>query len=386
MRVDELVATALRGETEPPRVPSFVQGVMPNFERAWDDRFGDDVEESALLLTDLKDMTLHAHLGFDSTWCGFGGPAWKAPEGFDAFRKRREAELLTPDQQADGYYLNTNGGVYHHGTLAGHAYTYLVDGSLKNYDEWKEWFGDWEFVEAPDRTLVQYERTFETAINFSRPVLPIPSVGLLVEPLLGSFSIARIGYLTRRQPAEFRRILDHIMRPTLGKMKLLCESSAPCIIMPDDCAYKGRPILSPGMYREFIIPHVRQMAAMARKADKILFLHSDGFVEPYYDDLIAAGLHGHQSLEPTAGMDLAHLKEKYGDRFALIGNMDCSRLLPFGSPQEVVEATKKCLRDGSPGGRYMFSPCTDLTDSCRLENAVAMMGTFKKYCNYPVTC
>ena len=94
------------------------------------------------------------------------------------------------------------------------------------------------------------------------------------------------------------------------------------------------------------------------------------------------GLDVHQSLEPTAGNDLAVIKEKYGDRLSFIGNMDCSILLPFGSIEEVVEETRKILKTGMPGGGYMFSPCTDLTDSCNLENAEAMLETVKKYGRY----
>ena len=97
-----------------------------------------------------------------------------------------------------------------------------------------------------------------------------------------------------------------------------------------------------------------------------------------------AGFHGVESLEPFAGMDLKHLKETYGDKLCLIGNIDVSGLLPFGTTDDVVEAVKKCIKDAAEGGGYMLSPCTDITDSCKLDNVLAMMDAAKKYGNYPI--
>ncbi len=66
----------------------------------------------------------------------------------------------------------------------------------------------------------------------------------------------------------------------------------------------------------------------------------------------------------------------------LIGNMDCSRLLPYGTAAEVVTATRKCLEEGKPSGGFVFSPCTDLTDACTLENVEAMMHSYKRFREY----
>nr|MDO8116411.1 uroporphyrinogen decarboxylase family protein [Candidatus Sigynarchaeota archaeon] len=132
------------------------------------------------------------------------------------------------------------------------------------------------------------------------------------------------------------------------------------------------------------IPHFAKMIEKAHSKGKLVIFHSDGVVEPYYDSLIDIGLDAHQSIEPVAGNDLKQLKESYGKRLSFIGNIDCSRLLPYGTHDEVIKATKDCLNNGAPGGGYMFSPCTDLTDSCRLDNAEIMMETYKKYRIYPI--
>jgi len=78
------------------------------------------------------------------------------------------------------------------------------------------------------------------------------------------------------------------------------------------------------------------------------------------------------------------LKEVYGDKLCLIGNIDASQLLPYGTKDEVVNAVKKCIRDAGEDGGYMLSACTDITNSCKLENVLTMISTTKKYGEYPL--
>ncbi|MFX0101793.1 MAG: uroporphyrinogen decarboxylase family protein, partial [Candidatus Hodarchaeota archaeon] len=234
--------------------------------------------------------------------------------------------------------------------------------------------------EIPDSAVDQVNEAYEMGLQ--NDFLIIPSTGLLMEPLIGSIGIDSFAKYARSNFLE--KICKTLMIVPYKRMDFLCKTDVPVIIIPDDCAYKGRPIMSPRMYKKFIIPHFGGMIKKAHAAGKLVVFHSDGVVEPYYNALIEVGLDAHQSLEPVAGNDLGAIKEKYKGRLSFIGNMDSSRLLPYGTKEQVIEATKKCLRDGAPDGGYMFSPCTDLTDSCKLENAEVMMETYKKYRNYPI--
>jgi len=378
----DLILTALRREEEPKRVPTFVQGIMPNFFAAFDRKYGDTLEEEDVLTTPLKDFTLHVNMGFDSTWCGFQGFGWKSEPGFDQFLKKKNQELLSEEERNNHFYINTTGGLYHSGELMGNPHNFLVGGVIKTEEQWKEWFVDhhWELTSEPPNTISNFNSTLKQATQYSKnPILPFPTCGLIMEPIIAMLSMSAISHFARKKPAFLRQVIEFIVKPKIKTVELMVESDAPIIMIPDDCAYKGRPTLSPKDYKEFIIPHFKKIIDMAHRKDKLVVFHSDGYVEPYYNDLIEAGLDVHQSLEPTAGNDLGVLKEKYGDKLSFIGNMDCSILLPFGTVEEVVEETKKILKAGMPGGGFMFSPCTDLTDSCKLENAEAMLEVVKKY-------
>ncbi len=72
--------------------------------------------------------------------------------------------------------------------------------------------------------------------------------------------------------------------------------------------------------------------------------HTDGNIMQFVDDFFSMGIDGYQSIEPYAGMDIGFIKQKYGDKVLLMGNIDCARTLPFGSKEEVVKETIECMK------------------------------------------
>jgi uroporphyrinogen decarboxylase len=77
-------------------------------------------------------------------------------------------------------------------------------------------------------------------------------------------------------------------------------------------------------------------------------------------------------LQRTAGMDIARMKREYGDRFCIIGNIDSSGVLPYGSPQEVRAQVREAIEAGAPGGGYVLASDHSLHDGIPIENILAM--------------
>jgi hypothetical protein len=61
---------------------------------------------------------------------------------------------------------------------------------------------------------------------------------------------------------------------------------------------------------------------------------SCGFIEELLDYWLDARLDCVQSLEVAAGNDLARIRGKVRDKMALIGGLDSSRIITFGTPAE----------------------------------------------------
>ena len=82
-------------------------------------------------------------------------------------------------------------------------------------------------------------------------------------------------------------------------------------------------------------------------------------------------------------MDIFKAKEKYGDKFTLIGNVPLE-MLPHGTAQDIEAYVKKLLLICAPGGGYMLASGHSITYSVSLENYEAMREAHRKYGTYPI--
>lgn len=67
-----------------------------------------------------------------------------------------------------------------------------------------------------------------------------------------------------------------------------------------------------------------------------------------------------------------------------MGNVDCAQILQCGSPEEVAEETKRCLREGAPGGGYILSSSNSIHSKIPARNFLVMLGTARKFGRYPI--
>jgi uroporphyrinogen decarboxylase len=113
--------------------------------------------------------------------------------------------------------------------------------------------------------------------------------------------------------------------------------------------------------------------------------HTDGNLWPIIDMIVDSGIDCLDPIDPQAGMDIADVKAKYGDRIALKGNVDCAQLMTFGAPEETVEATKEALRkgmraaDGSVSGGFICSSSNSIHSGVKPENYLALMRAIREY-------
>ena len=138
-------------------------------------------------------------------------------------------------------------------------------------------------------------------------------------------------------------------------------------------------LLSPENFRRFILPSFRRLIDIAKSYGKKVLLHSCGHIVDYLDDLAQTKICAVHPLQRTAGMDLREVKERYGDRWCIIGNIDSSRTLPYGTPEEVATEVKEAIDIAAPGGGYILASDHSLHDGIPLENIVEMFRVGAEY-------
>jgi uroporphyrinogen decarboxylase len=189
-----------------------------------------------------------------------------------------------------------------------------------------------------------------------------------------------MNFLAARELVEV--ILDKVLEANMRVVRNAIRAGAEVIVLGDDYAHNHGPMMSPAHFDEFLAPRLRRMIDLIHEERALVIKHSDGYLYPLLEAIVDAGPDGLNPIEPAAGMELAEVKRRVGDRVCLVGNIDCGRLLSGGSADEVREAVRQAIADAAPGGGYILSSSNSIHSSCRSENFVAMVRAVHQYGAY----
>jgi len=161
----------------------------------------------------------------------------------------------------------------------------------------------------------------------------------------------------------------------------LRAEGADIVALGGDLACDHGPMISPADYREFIMPAVRLQSRALHEVGAFTTNASDGNLWPILDDfLLGTEVDAYEEIDPIAGMDLARLKARCGDRVCFIGNMDIRHLLTSGTPEQVREATFRCLEAGRGNGGHILMSSNCIHESVKLELFMAYVEAYHEYC------
>lgn len=149
-----------------------------------------------------------------------------------------------------------------------------------------------------------------------------------------------------------------------------------------DYCFNNAPFLSPAMFDEFVTPYLKQLIAGYREMGFYVIKHTDGNIMPILDSLVECEPHALHSIDPQGGVDLAEVKRLVGDKVALIGNVNCG-LLQTGTEEEVTADVRRALRDGMPGGGYIFGTSNCIYTGLPLERYERMLDVWREEGVYP---
>lgn len=91
----------------------------------------------------------------------------------------------------------------------------------------------------------------------------------------------------------------------------------------EDMCYKSGPLISPSMFREFLLPNYKKVTAfLVEHGVELSWVDCDGNISDLLPLWIEGGVRGHYPLEVAAGMDAGKLRKEYGKDIVMWGNVD----------------------------------------------------------------
>jgi uroporphyrinogen decarboxylase len=221
----------------------------------------------------------------------------------------------------------------------------------------------------------------------------------------------------------------------------LIETGVDALYIANDMGMNGSTMISPKHLREFFLPAFERQCAAWKKAGGRVILHSCGNIEAILPDLYSScqsncqelipkefvpgdggsrpkgksddkssscqsncqelipkefvpgdggvraetgGIDGLNNLQSHAGMDIASVKERFGDKWTLIGNVDATTVMTSERKEDIDEAIAAVIKSAGSNGGLILATDHSFHKGIPIENVyhfieqAKRLGTYQK--------
>ncbi len=162
-------------------------------------------------------------------------------------------------------------------------------------------------------------------------------------------------------PEKLKDVLLRLAAGTVRLVELEIEAGVDSVLVSS--AFAGGGFISREHYQRFVLPYeghvVREIRS--RFPGTPIFVHTCGAIGDRIDLMIEAGYDGVDTLDPPplGNTDIVSVKETYGERLFLKGNIDPVNLLLKGTPEQVYSHARRLIEEvGRKGGYILSSACS----------------------------
>lgn len=283
------------------------------------------------------------------------------------------ATSVPPNERLDETHIRDVLGVVYHVSEFGAPYP--VDGPIKERSDLR----GFSMRPPQDADFVMLD-VLRAAFPNKAVAFHMPATFKLSWTLRGAMEHTLMDYMLEPDLAHdmARLVTDYC----LEIVDIAFEKGADFIACEGDLAHNPGPLMRPEHYNEFIGPYHKEICERVHKNRGKIVKHSDGKLTPLIPALLEAGFDGIHPIQPQC-MDIGEIKRDFGAKTCLLGNIDCSFLLVFGSPDDVRQSVKETIAKAAPGGGYIISSSNSIHPGCKPENYLAMVEAAREYGRYP---
>lgn len=188
---------------------------------------------------------------------------------------------------------------------------------------------DWENEIKPrlnPESPLRYPEYWEDAVRgyLGRDYPLTMRMGSVFGTLRNWMGIENIAPMMYDDPEWIQEMMDYMVDffCAVGQ-RALDDLDLDYILLWEDMAYKSGPLISPRMFKKFMLEPYKRLTSFIRDHGvDLIIVDSDGFAEPLIPLWIEGGVNGFYPIERAAGMDALHLRERFGRELRLIGGID----------------------------------------------------------------
>lgn len=254
---------------------------------------------------------------------------------------------------------------------------------------WNVWHAPclWDIPDDADLAdPASYPAWFVSALREARALAPDASIHAEVfSPFthlleLFGYQDALIALIER--PDLCHRLLEKFAAVAVAQIACLVRHGPDAIL--NSSAFAGAGFISREMYREFVVPYERRLAAAVHDAGLPAYVHTCGAIGDRLDLMAETGVDGLDTLDPPplGTVDLAEAKRNHGERFFLKGNLDAVNEMLRADDATFDAAVIERLRTGKPGSGYILSSACSVAPHVKPERLRRMVALAERHGRY----
>jgi len=198
----------------------------------------------------------------------------------------------------------------------------------------------------------------------------IPVIAAIVSPFefaVRSRSMERVMKDIVTKPDLLRKVFYFAVKVEIEYGKTLIEAGADAIFLVDGSSQFE--VLGPKLYETFSMPYTK---GLVTNLGASTILHICGNSTRILDKMAETGA---TALSVDHAVRISEAKTIVKERAAIVGNVDPTRSLFIGTPQEVEEEAKNCIAEGTD----VLAPGCGYSPKTSLENMRAIVSAAHKY-------
>lgn len=152
-------------------------------------------------------------------------------------------------------------------------------------------------------------------------------------------------------------LIDAHTKPILDKFRMDAANRFGALHRLCGPEYFTPPYLPEEYFRDMVLPGCTECGRILAEAGIFLRLHCHGRIREVLPMIVEMGAKGTDPIEPPpdGNITLKEVKDQYGDKLVLFGNMEL-KVLEQGTTAEVREVVKKQMEDAKGDGGFIMLP------------------------------
>lgn len=183
------------------------------------------------------------------------------------------------------------------------------------------------------------------------------------------------------EPALVKSLLDTTTAWVVQVAQKAADIGADMIIDLSDIAWTNGTLVSREIVQEFFVLCLSRVVDAVKKRRAYVFYHTHGNIWRVLDLIVNTGIDVLHPLDPDAGMDIGIVKQIYGSKIIVAGNIS-THLLSTKSRKEIEKVTKETIEKTYGGGGYILMSSSSVLSSVNPINYRAMIETARALGKY----